>query len=55
MTFEVLHTPGHTPEHVSLLVHDRAQAGARPLLKVVRRRSDNHRSRFEVDPTDLFR
>ena len=22
--FEVLHTPGHTPEHVSLLVHDRA-------------------------------
>jgi hydroxyacylglutathione hydrolase len=22
--FEVLHTPGHTPEHVSLLVHDRS-------------------------------
>ncbi|MDQ3210852.1 MAG: MBL fold metallo-hydrolase [Actinomycetota bacterium] len=24
VAFEVLHTPGHTPEHVSLLVHDRA-------------------------------
>ncbi len=22
--FEVLHTPGHTPEHVSLLIHDRS-------------------------------
>lgn len=55
MTFEVLHTPGHTPEHVSLLVHDRAQASARPLLKVVRRRSDITQAGFEVDPTDLFR
>ncbi len=24
VAFEVLHTPGHAPEHVSLLVHDRA-------------------------------
>lgn len=24
IAFEVLHTPGHTPEHVSLLIHDRA-------------------------------
>ncbi len=29
--FEVLHTPGHTPEHVSLLVHDRA-VGEDPAL-----------------------
>jgi hydroxyacylglutathione hydrolase len=28
---EVLHTPGHTPEHVSLLVYDRA-SGAEPTL-----------------------
>lgn len=28
---EVLHTPGHTPEHVSLLVHDRS-AGEEPAL-----------------------
>jgi hydroxyacylglutathione hydrolase len=25
VTFEILHTPGHTPEHVSLVVYDRAQ------------------------------
>jgi hydroxyacylglutathione hydrolase len=25
IAFEVLHTPGHTPEHISLLVHDREQ------------------------------
>ena len=24
VAFEVLHTPGHTPEHVSLLIHDRS-------------------------------
>lgn len=24
LAFEALHTPGHTPEHVSPLVHDRA-------------------------------
>jgi hydroxyacylglutathione hydrolase len=29
--FEVLHTPGHTPEHMSLLVYDRA-AGDEPTL-----------------------
>lgn len=28
---EVLHTPGHTPEHISLLVHDRG-AGTEPVL-----------------------
>jgi hydroxyacylglutathione hydrolase len=31
VAFEVLHTPGHTPEHVSLLVHDRA-VGEDPAL-----------------------
>ncbi|HEX2236348.1 MAG TPA: MBL fold metallo-hydrolase [Actinomycetota bacterium] len=31
VAFEVLHTPGHTPEHVSLLVYDRA-AGDEPTL-----------------------
>lgn len=31
VAFEVLHTPGHTPEHVSLLVYDRS-AGAEPAL-----------------------
>jgi hydroxyacylglutathione hydrolase len=31
VAFEVLHTPGHTPEHVSLLVYDRA-SGAEPTL-----------------------
>jgi hydroxyacylglutathione hydrolase len=31
VAFEVLHTPGHTPEHVSLLVHDREQ-GSEPAL-----------------------
>jgi hydroxyacylglutathione hydrolase len=30
--FEVLHTPGHTPEHVSLLVHDREQSDEPALL-----------------------
>ena len=29
--FEVLHTPGHTPEHIALLVYDRAR-GAEPAL-----------------------
>lgn len=29
--FEILHTPGHTPEHVSLLVYDR-DAGSEPAL-----------------------
>jgi len=29
--FEVVHTPGHTPEHISLLVYDRA-AGGEPTL-----------------------
>src|SRR3989475_6484193 len=31
VAFEVIHTPGHTPEHVSLLVHDRA-AGDEPAM-----------------------
>lgn len=31
VTFEVLHTPGHTPEHVSLLVYDRT-SGDEPTL-----------------------
>ena len=31
VAFEVLHTPGHTPEHVSLLVYDRS-VGAEPAL-----------------------
>jgi hydroxyacylglutathione hydrolase len=31
VAFEVLHTPGHTPEHVSLLVHDRS-VGEDPAL-----------------------
>lgn len=31
VVFEVMHTPGHTPEHVSLLVHDRA-VGEDPAL-----------------------
>lgn len=30
--FEVLHTPGHTPEHLSLLVYDREQGDAPALL-----------------------
>jgi hydroxyacylglutathione hydrolase len=29
--FEILHTPGHTPEHMSLLVYDRA-SGAEPAM-----------------------
>lgn len=29
--FEVLHTPGHTPEHISLLVRDQAR-GAEPVM-----------------------
>jgi hydroxyacylglutathione hydrolase len=29
--FEILHTPGHTPEHVSLLVYDRS-SGAEPTI-----------------------
>lgn len=32
VAFEVLHTPGHTPEHVSLLVHDREQGEPALLL-----------------------
>jgi len=31
VAFEILHTPGHTPEHVSLLVYDRS-VGAEPAL-----------------------
>jgi hydroxyacylglutathione hydrolase len=31
LAFEVVHTPGHTPEHVSLLVYDRA-VGEEPAL-----------------------
>jgi hydroxyacylglutathione hydrolase len=30
--FEVLHTPGHTPEHISLLVYDRAVSTDEPAL-----------------------
>jgi hydroxyacylglutathione hydrolase len=30
--FEVLHTPGHTPEHISLLVYDRSRGDAPSLL-----------------------
>ncbi len=30
--FEVLHTPGHTPEHISLLVYDRSRGEAPALL-----------------------
>jgi hydroxyacylglutathione hydrolase len=30
--FEVLHTPGHTPEHISLLVYDRAISTDEPAL-----------------------
>ena len=30
--FEVLHTPGHTPEHISLLVYDRAVSVDEPAL-----------------------
>ena len=32
LLFEVLHTPGHTPEHISLLVTDRARGDAPALL-----------------------
>jgi hydroxyacylglutathione hydrolase len=32
VAFEVLHTPGHTPEHVSLLVYDRGQGDEPALL-----------------------
>jgi hydroxyacylglutathione hydrolase len=31
VTFEVMHTPGHTPEHISLLVRDRSR-GEDPVL-----------------------
>jgi hydroxyacylglutathione hydrolase len=31
VAFEILHTPGHTPEHVSLLVYDRS-SGAEPTI-----------------------
>lgn len=31
VVFEVLHTPGHTPEHISLLVTDRSR-GEEPVL-----------------------
>lgn len=30
--FEVLHTPGHTPEHISLLVYDRSASADEPAL-----------------------
>jgi hydroxyacylglutathione hydrolase len=30
--FEVLHTPGHTPEHISLLIYDRAVSTDEPAL-----------------------
>jgi hydroxyacylglutathione hydrolase len=30
--FEVLHTPGHTPEHISLLIYDRSRGDAPSLL-----------------------
>jgi hydroxyacylglutathione hydrolase len=32
VAFEVIHTPGHTPEHVSLLVYDRATGDAPALM-----------------------
>ena len=32
VSFEVLHTPGHTPEHISLLVTDRSRGDAPALL-----------------------
>jgi hydroxyacylglutathione hydrolase len=32
VAFEVLHTPGHTPEHISLVVHDREIGDAPALL-----------------------
>jgi hydroxyacylglutathione hydrolase len=32
VVFEVLHTPGHTPEHISLLVTDRSRGDAPALL-----------------------
>lgn len=32
ISFEVLHTPGHTPEHISLLVTDRARGEAPAML-----------------------
>lgn len=31
VVFEIVHTPGHTPEHISLVVYDRA-AGSEPAL-----------------------
>ncbi|MFN2606369.1 MAG: hypothetical protein ABR511_00530, partial [Acidimicrobiales bacterium] len=34
VVFEVLHTPGHTPEHVSLLVRDRSAASFRPAPRI---------------------
>ena len=32
MVLEALHTPGHTPEHISLLVYDRAASADEPAL-----------------------
>ena len=32
VAFEILHTPGHTPEHVSLLVYDRTTGGDEPAM-----------------------
>lgn len=32
VAFEVLHTPGHTPEHISMIVYDRQQGGQPALL-----------------------
>ena len=32
VAFEILHTPGHTPEHVSLLIYDRTSGGEPTML-----------------------
>ena len=34
VTIEVLHTPGHTPEHISFLVHDASHSREEPALLV---------------------
>jgi hypothetical protein len=40
VVFEVLHTPGHTPEHISLLVTDRSR-GEGPTLLLAGARSSS--------------